>query len=333
MRSAAALFAAFLLAGCPSADPPWQVRHAEGSAWLLSVGALSGKVLAVGGKPGASPTQPGSGVILSFPDDGSAPQRLASSQPGMLWWVHSLGAATAWLCGESGSIVRYSEQSGAPMLQSIPTPTGATLYGIWAFSDDDVWAVGGTEGGPGVILHGGLSGFTADSTAPSVPILFKVFASDPSHLFIVGHAGTLLRRTGTAWTLDPYPSAAPDRLLTVWGTSATEVYAVGGLGSGRLLRFDGQSWQLDDATAGFGPLAGLFADSESVLIAGQRGFLASRRSQGQSGAFTVSEAVTDLDLHGALSRPGVSYAVGGNLSEFGLFPPRGTLLQKGAPSP
>lgn len=327
-----------MLCGCPApADAPWQVRHSEDSAWLLSVSALGSKVLAVGGKPGPSPTQPGSGVILAVPDDSAAaPQRLPSPQPGMLWWTHSLstaaGAGVAWLCGESGSIVRYAEQAGAaPELRAIPSPSTATLYGIWAFSDDDVWAVGGTEGGPGVVLHGGLAGFAVDSTVPSVPILFKVFASDPGHLFVVGHAGTLLRRVGSNWTLDPYPGSAPDRLLTVWGTSSTEVYAVGGLGSARLLAFDGQRWQLDEAVAGLVPLAGLFAAGGDVLIAGQRGLIAERH--GRSGAFTVGEAATDLDLHGALGQAGAHYAVGGNLSQYGLLPARGVLLQRGSPQP
>jgi hypothetical protein len=256
----------------------------------------------------------------------------------MLWWVHTLAsslnpgsaAAVAWLCGENGSVVRYAESgSGLPMLQTISTATQATLYGIWAFSDDDVWAVGGDDGSPGVILHGDRNGLAIDNTAPLVPVLFKLFATDADHLFVVGHAGTLLRRSGGVWMTDAYPAPMSDRMVTVFGLSTSAVYAVGGLGSGVLLSFDGQKWSMDDAVAGFNPLAGLAVTDNDFLIAGQGGLVA--RRSGGSGPFQLAPAVTSLDLHGALLRGVARYAVGGNLSQYGLLPPQGVLLQQGLP--
>jgi len=331
MKRAGAILrcALLLLAGCSNAAPPWQVRASDENAWFLALAPLAAKVLVAGGQPGTSAAQPGSGVVMTVPDDtADMPLRLSSPQPGMLWWVHALSPDTAWLCGENGSVLRYSEgKSGLPELLSVPAASSATLYGIWAFSDDDVWAVGGQEGGPGVVLHGSRSGLLVDSTVPAVPVLYKLFGADRDHLFAVGQAGTLLRRVGTTWMLDP--ALVNDRLLTVFGTSASNVYAVGGLGSGRLLAWDGQRWTVDDSVADLDPLAGLYVTAEELLVAGQRGLLA--RRSGSSGAFEFPPPVTSLDLHGALVRGGARYAVGGNLSQFRLQPPRGVLLEQGAP--
>jgi len=328
-------FFTFILASCLtssliscSADP-WLARFEDASAWLLAVAEVPGGVIAVGGQPGARGGPPGSGVIVSAPDDGSAAQRQTSPQPGMLWWVHTTNAESgiAWACGENGTILRNGPGLG-PV--AITTPTRATLYGIWAFDDDDVWAVGGDEGGPGVVLHGGRSGFTVDASSPLVPVLFKIFATDRTHLFAVGEAGTLLRGDGSSWRLDPSPFQ--DRLLTVFGSDTANVWAVGGLGGGRLLRFDGSSWSPDSAVADFDALAGLHTTADELLIVGQRGFIATRSANAAIGTpFSVAVSNSTLDLHGALLRGRARYAVGGNLSQFGLQTPRGVLLQQGSP--
>ena len=331
------LLALLSLFGCLNQEPPWQPRIHEEGAWLLAVAPLASGVLATGGQPGFAPRQPGSGLLLVVPDDAAQPPlRLKSPQPGMLWWAHTLsaapGAEVVWLCGEGGSVLRYAaKEGGPPELVAVPAATSATLYGIWAFSDDDVWAVGGDDGSPGVILHGGRNGLLEDRSVPWSGVLYKLYAADREHLFVVGSAGTLLRRVDTRWILDPPPPGLPttERLLTAYGVSQNEVYAVGGLGAGRLLAWDGARWSLDAAGTGFDALAGLFVTNSEVLITGQRGFIA--RRTGASEPFAVAAPATTLDLHGALVRGQARYAVGGNLSQYRLASPQGVLLQQGAP--
>lgn len=328
MRHAALslLFFATIFTQVSCSEAPWRVRFEEDEAWLLAVAELPSAVIAVGGQPESRSGSPGSGVIVVAADDGGS-QRRNSPQPGMLWWAHttSPSSGVAWLCGEAGSILRYVQGDDAPV--AVSTPTQATLYGIWAFDDDDVWAVGGDEGGPGVVLRGGQRGFTIDTSVPVVPVLFKIFATDRTHLFAVGEGGTLLRRVGNTWQRDPAPFQ--DRLLTVFGSDADNVWAVGGLGGGRLVRFDGSTWSQDSAVADFDALAGLHVRGNEQLIVGQRGLIATR--SGNSGAFTVAASNSTLDLHGALLRGDLRYAVGGNLSQFGLQGPRGAILQQGSP--
>lgn len=316
-------------AGC-TATPAWGIDHSDEQSWFLAATGLGDQLLIAGGQPGATTSQAGRGRL--FLRSASADYRtLESPQPGMLWWVHapsSLGAA--WLCGEGGSVLRY-EPSGGGTLTPIRTPGRATLYGIWAFSDDDVWVVGGEAGGSGVIWHGGRSGFVVDSSAPATATLYKLWATDPEHLFVVGQDGTLLRRTqttaGLAWLRDPAPLR--DRLLTAWGTAPDAVYAVGGLGNARLLHFDGQSWQSDPAVAELSGLSGVYLDDQQLLLAGQAGLVAARPATAPLGtAFTVAEPLTPLDLHAAVSALGARWAVGGNLSQYPVQPPRGVVLRQ-----
>ena len=322
------------LLACSAPPPAWRVVTPEPTGWLLAVTATADRVLAAGGQPGAGPGRPGQGVITVV--RGLAPagvQRQPSPQPGMLWWVHALPGGVAWFAGENGSVVRYDEsrpdaQTGLPELRAVPTNTTATLYGVWALSDDDVWAVGGDDGQPGVILHGGRGGLTIDATAPTVGSLFKVYAAAADQLFVVGSGGVILRRSGGAWTRDPTPTT--DRLLTVWGSGPADVFAVGGLGDGQALRWDGQSWTL--LAPGLEALAGLTVAEDEVLVTGQRGLIATRpRGAADSALWQRAESPTELDLHAACAFGSSRFAVGGNLSQYQLQPPQGILLQRGAP--
>lgn len=330
MRSTLLVALTWALLGCSAPPPAWRVVTTDPTGWLLAVAATDERILAAGGQPGSGPGRPGQGVITTV--RGVAPavvQRQPSPQPGMLWWVHALPGGIAWFVGENGSVVRYDEtQPGPPALRAVPTSTTATLYGVWALSDDDVWAVGGDDGQPGVILHGDRSGLTIDPTAPTVGSLFKVFATG-GQLFVVGSGGVILRRSGGAWTRDPTPTT--DRLLTTWGSGPTDVFAVGGLGDGQALHFDGQGWTLLPQ-GGLEALAGLTVTEDEVLVTGQRGLIATRpRTAADSVPWQRAPTPTELDLHAACAVGSTRFAVGGNLSQYQLQPPQGVLLQRGPP--
>lgn len=317
-----------LVAGCPQpAEAPWRVASEEASAWLLSVAVGSAEVLAAGGQPGPSAQQPGTGQLLIARDGQS--RRLTSPIPGMLWWVHTLPSGVAYLAGEGGAVLRY-DPSRPDALTQVRTDTTATLYGLWAFADDDIWAVGGDDGQPGVVLHGGLSGLTSERGLPTVSVLYKIWAADRDRLFAVGAVGVLLRRSGGAWVRDPSPTT--DRLLTVFGDGPNEVYAVGGLAEGRALRYDGTSWSLLPNLAPSGALEalnGVTIVGDEVLAVGQRGLVARRSRKDPSSPWQVAEPATPLDLHAAVGRGDSWFAAGGNLSQFRISPPRGVLLQRG----
>lgn len=314
-------------AGC-APEARWQVAHEEDAAWLLAAAPGRGELLAVGGQPGSGPQRPGTGLVLAAA--GGQVRRLDSPAPGMLWWVHTLPSGVAYLGGESGVVLRYDPARPSP-LAVVPTDTTATLYGLWASADDDVWAVGGDDGQPGVVLHGGAGGLAQERGLPAAGVLYKIWAADRDRLFVVGATGVILRRSAGAWQRDPAPTT--DRLLTVTGTGASEAYAVGGLAEARALRFDGSAWSLLPGTGASGgtleALAGVGVVGDELVAVGQRGLVARRRRADSTGAWQVAEPATALDLHATVAAGGSEVAVGGNLSQFRVSPPRGVILQRG----
>lgn len=78
---------------------------------------------------------------------------------------------------------------------------------------------------------------TSDSTRVSA-LLRGVWAVSPDDVFAVGHGGTILHRTGSAWTV--MPSGTTSNLHAVWAASSSDVWAAGA--GGIVLHFNGTAW-------------------------------------------------------------------------------------------
>jgi hypothetical protein len=249
LTSAAALMTA--LSGCPSPEPPQPEGEA---AWslvldeedldraLLSVwGTGPSDVFAVGGPLGNTGRE---SLALHF--DGTAWRELSPGGEETFWWVNGTSSSDVWMVGEKG---RISHFDGASFTEHT-SGTTATLWGVWAFSPSDAWAVGGTpEGGTAepndVVLRWDGAAWTPEAL-PGAPLgrsLYKVWGTSSDDLYVVGEAATIWRRKDGAWKLESDPPLAKGTLFTVFGCSATDVYAVGGRD---ILRSDGAAWERVD---------------------------------------------------------------------------------------
>ena len=156
--------------------------------------------------------------------------------------------------------------------------TDATLFGVYD-AGDRVIAVGG-------VVRGDVRGEvwirengTWSNLANDLPgVVFKVWNN-----WIVGDGVAYhLEGTGTPTLEERFP---PDnaKLTTVVGVSDDEVYAVGGVASPVLLKWDGSAWQsldVDLACANMG-LNGVWTDTgENVWIAGFFGTMGERADDG-----------------------------------------------------
>ena len=103
-----------------------------------------------------------------------------------------------------------------------------------------------------------------------------------------------------AWTIAATRDTEFGALLSVWGPSRSEIYAVGGNpDAGAMLRFDGEAWVDDSVPDGF-PLAnwvfGFEAEGGTILwLAGNTGQVARRDA---AGAWTTMDLGTDSALWG-----------------------------------
>ena len=140
-------------------------------------------------------------------------------------WAAANGNAFA--VGDAGTILRYDGQRWAPMSWQ-PTQgsaTTVTLYDVWGRSPTDVWATGS-----GVILHfNGVAWTEAFRLTSSIPIHGIWGSPTGNKMFAVGAAGTLVESNnrGATWTQVASTPFGPRTMHSVWGSSDTDVWAVG----------------------------------------------------------------------------------------------------------
>jgi hypothetical protein len=304
-----------MLAACgPGEDrsPRWQAPLSDLPGALLRVwGTSATDVWAVGADAdGLGP------MIVHF--DGERWERLDSGAHGDLWWIDQVGDRLR-MVGERGQIVdRASDGTFAVRA----APTEHNLFGIWS-SGVETYYVGGQPGGSGIAFVEDATGLRPILTSSSV--LFKVVGVG-GRVTMVGGNGTILEVTAGGTIDRSLGGSSP--LLTVHGTRADALYAVGGFGSGIITRFDGARW-IDETPSEAPGLNGVYAVSaEEAWAAGFNGRIFHRTN----GAWAeLPETLpTYLDLHSIWIDPdGGVWASGGQL--VADPPSAGVLLYYGPP--
>ena len=239
--------------------------------------------------------------------DGTAWEKLAPGGADTFWWVTGGGPGDVWMVGEHGRITHWD---GAAFVDHTPLTT-ATIWGAWAASPTDAWAVGGTpEGGTAapndVVLHW-------DGVAWKQEALPSALGRSLNKVW--GTSSTDLYavgEAGTVWhrkgtTWALETTPATSHLLTVFGCSATDVYAVGGQD---VLHSDGATWSKVDIKLG-NSVNGVTCNAKGeVLLVGFGGL----KQRLVSGAW-VNEFASEPygDLHGAFAdATGAFWTAGGD---------------------
>jgi hypothetical protein len=298
-----------LLVGC-AGDKPVLVGEALPGG-MLSVRALSADDVWLIGA--SSDPDDGSGPwVLHY--DGAAWDRLdTSAWPGAeLWWGHVTEEELV-LVGDGGLILE-GPRDGA--LTAVEGPSADTIFfGVWGADADDVWAVGTTAGDPSVaaLWRRRDGAWSSVDPGPVSDTLFKVHGTAADDVWMVGVLGSILHWDGAALTIVPSPfPTAP--LLTV-DAEGERPYAVGGLGPGVIVEYDGAAWV--DASPDFQPgFNGVCAGGDDAWAVGQRG----ARAQRVDGVW-VPDADQDVaaliasDWHGcAVDDEGGLWMVGGRIA-------------------
>ncbi|MBX3229831.1 MAG: hypothetical protein KIT84_05810 [Labilithrix sp.] len=323
-----ALAFVLLCVACDGDDPPrpatdagadveagpaaaWRTVLSELDGTLLSVwGSSERDVWAVGGPLGNAGFE---SLVVRF--DGTVWRRLKPGKSESFWWVHGTGPSDVWLVGEKGRVTHWD---GAAFTE-VPSGTDATLFGVWAAAPNDVWAVGGTPesatGANDVVLHWDGATWKLEAPPAQKVAFYKVWGSSPSDLYVVGEAGVIWHRVQNAWKREG-EGVATGRLTTVFGCSATEVYAVGGRD---LLVSDGATWRRAeiDPLLVLNDLNGVSCGRGGVVVVGG-GSLKLRlvtRSDGTRGWETDFGSEPLVDLHGAWADPtGAFWGAGGQFT-------------------
>jgi len=192
-------------------------------------------------------------------------------EPGALRGVFGPDEEHVWMVGDGGRVLRWSRASGRA--ERVPVSGAPSLRAVWGESEGAMWIVGGRA--------------YPEQAAPVV-----------------------LRATpdgATSWTL---PSGLPTgaKLLDVWGTGPSDVWAVGE--SGLVLRWDGLVWSRVELPSGERLTAIAGQGGDLAIVGGSFvGVLYERR--GAAGTFVES-------WPGGSPLEGVAYGADGALWKVGV---------------
>lgn len=318
-----ATLALLLWAACDSSEPRWQIVDRGLPSGLLSVWGTSERDVYVVGSDAGDGLGP---AVLHF--DGAAWSRLPTGQTTNLWWVFGFAGGPVYMGGEGGVILRY--QSG--VFTKMTTPGLNTVFGIWGASPDDVWAVGGANGGANGAFAWRLQG-DAWVDAPGFPAelaatdtIWKMFGRSATDAWMIGTNGKAVRWDGEQLTLAS--TGLAESLFTVHADRDRFV-AVGGFGTGAILENDGSGWRRASPSGAPG-FNGVYLSPDGDFAVGQEGAVYER---GDSGWTEVETGATlDETLHSVWIDPkGGVWAVGGQVLTRPIFD--GIVLHRGSEIP
>ncbi|HEX2730326.1 MAG TPA: vanadium-dependent haloperoxidase [Polyangiaceae bacterium] len=219
------------------------------AAALLSVHGTSPKdVWVSGADDGSGP------VVLHY--DGKAWERIPTGTRGDLWWVYAIKSGPVFFGGTEASLLRYEDGK----FERIPTPGLGkdTIYGVWAASAKDVYAVGTSAGRNGFVWHydgKSVRAVPLPETLPQdefkdQPGLLKVWGSASDDVWVAGGRGVVLH--GNAKDGFELARKGEDEILYAVSARDEQVAIVGGSSAGKLLEV--QDGKLLDETPKKAPL-------------------------------------------------------------------------------
>lgn len=314
--------AAFLIVGCKGAPPEptpepepvvlQLVAEHEGAAFMAIHGRSADDVWAVG-----ADDEKGS-LILHY--DGQSWTREDAGVDGDLWWVQAIDDGTTFFAGADSHLLKHDGKKFERLKN--PGLGKYTIYGVWAFAEDDLYAVGTAAGRNGFIWHYNGQEFSevpvpdaARKANNDLPPFFKVAGRAGDDVWVVGGSGVILRGNRDDG-FEVLESGTTTNLFTVHA-SQDEVLVVGGAGNGLVLRGDPGRKQVeweDVSPPQTGLVQGAWSSGKGRgWISGRDGEIYQERD-GQCHLFADRPALQIESLHAIWEDPdGGVWAVGGNV--------------------
>lgn len=144
--------------------------------------------------------------------------------------IHGASAKTIWAVGDFGAALRITNADGdEPAASQLNSMTNVGLTGVWAASDDDVWAVGGS----GTIRHytGDPIQWNVVTDVPTTESLNAVWGTSSSDVWVAGNNGVVLHYDGKTWSRVKIAGLGQRRphLYSIWSSGPGHVW-IGGYG-------------------------------------------------------------------------------------------------------
>lgn len=165
--------------------------------------------------------------------NGSTWARQSTPTTGTLNAVWGASASEAFAGGDNGVMLFFNGSTWS----SMNFPSSGNVYGIWGSTGGNVFAV--TSNGEVLRFNGSNWSVSTTSASP----LWAVYGTSASDVYATGESGGALRFNGTSWS--PVNASTSGTLAGVWGSSASNLMAVGSTVSGSTgiaFRNTGSGW-------------------------------------------------------------------------------------------
>ncbi len=229
-----------------SKDDVWAVGDSgrilrwRGSAWASVSSGTTNTLFGVWGSSETDVWAVGaSGTVLRW--RGSAWLQVPSGTMEAIQAVWGSSVSSVWASASQTEVLRWNGSSWVPT-----GAPGLKFAGIWGSATNDIW----------MTRYGGLNRWNGSAWSSHLvgpdpyPELRAVWGSSASDVWAVGYTiagqtvypARIVRWDSSAWKDYPLPSGKSgqhDRLFGVWGSSGSDVWAVGEQG---ILRWNGSAW-------------------------------------------------------------------------------------------
>lgn len=142
--------------------------------------------------------------------------------------IHGTSAKTLFAVGELGAAIRIEgADSDSPKLSAFNSGTTMGLWGVFAASESDVWAVGGR----GTVRRWTGDGFTWRGVdgIPTIENLNAVWGTSSNDIWVAGDGAVVLHYDGATWSRVKIAGLGSRRppMTAIWGTANGKVYVAG----------------------------------------------------------------------------------------------------------
>lgn len=198
----------------------WQVFAPLRDCWsneVVTAAAAGNNVIAAGYDGGFFTFRNGAWSELSF-----APVYLDA---------FALSPTFSLAVGRFGTIDRFDGTTWTAMNSG----TGATLFGVWAASSNDAYAVGAL----GQTFRWNGAQWLPLPSPPMTGTLLRVWGTSATNVIAAGEQGRIQTFNGSAWTV--VQTGLFNAMIAIWGSGPNDVFVVGS--GGVIYHYDGASWQ------------------------------------------------------------------------------------------
>jgi hypothetical protein len=276
----------------------WKLLDHDEPAALLSIwGADTNDVWAVGGRADLA----GGPTVLHY--DGSWARIDTGQQDLDLWSMVGVSSDDIFFGGSGGTILR--RRNG--VFERMTTPRTGTIFGLWAASATDVWAVGDGGAGGAIAWHFDGTQWSEPPLPSGVPSrVFKVHAQTSNDVWMSCVDGSVLHWQGLAIERQATGVSVP---LFALVTTPDDVVAVGGGDNLDTIVEHATDWAV--ASMGVPTIwRGAAVQATTVYALGQLGVLARRDAGSWS---IIDQPLIQQNFHGGWIDPdGGLWTVGGD---------------------